>query len=74
MPDPGTIQWPSHPYMLASIVMVMVMVVLGNVTVFPERGSACLTTRAASHNPWVVRVPHCFRYHWMDHMWRWAFH
>ena len=52
MPDQGTIQWSSHSYMLASIVIVKV--VLGNVRAFPETGSACLATRAASHNLWVV--------------------
>ena len=35
MPDPGTIQWPSHSYMLASVVIVMV--VLGNVRAFRDR-------------------------------------
>ena len=52
MPDPGTIQWPSHAYMLTFVVIVMV--VLGNVRAFPETDSAGLTTRAASHNLWVV--------------------
>ena len=33
MPDPGTIQWPPHPSMLKSVVIVMV--VLGNVKGIP---------------------------------------
>ena len=68
--------------MLASIVTVIV--VLGGVNGIPwdrcclsnhqlSAWTKFLLTKTGWRNPWVAVVQHCFRYHWMGCMWRWAY-